>query len=91
MSLVTKCDKCGRIEPSPEGWAMLEPADFQGHSDDLDLCPECYMKVYDFIIGKDDSCHIAMNEPFNRMLDKKSRPTDFNIFEEGDSDRVQTI
>ncbi len=65
MSLVTKCDKCGRIEPSPEGWAMLEsvePADFRGHSDVLDLCPECYMKkVYDFITGKDDSCHIVLN------------------------------
>ena len=52
MSIVTKCDKCGRIESSPKGWAMLEPIELQGLADDLDLCPECYMDVYNFIIGK---------------------------------------
>lgn len=90
MSLVTKCDKCGRLEPSPKGWAMLESIGVHGHADDLDLCPDCYAKVYDFIIGKDKFRHSTIDEKtlFSNMLDKKSRPTDFDIFEEGGSNRV---
>ena len=89
MSLVTKCDKCGRIESSPKGWAMLEPIGLQGYADDLDLCPECYMDVYDFIIGKDKYCHCVIDEDKRpAVCVGKLKSNGFNIFEEGDSNRV---